>query len=201
MKKIKKGFTLIELMIVIAMIGIIFVWMRNINFNYMSDRQKAEQFANKIISQIETARNNAMIGRSVTDPDTWEKIIPDFWSIRFTSKHATLPTLASSTEVRFLKKNQKKEDFWVIDTYTGKFWLLAQYSPPIAGDKNHFAIIDCGFPENNTYLDMFLTFEKQKIIKDSSCNTKDFTIKVWYKDFKYQIKVVPVTWIITKELQ
>lgn len=60
MKKNKKWFTLIEIVLVIALIWILMVWLSRINFNNNLNKQKFEDFNNQIVTNIETVRNNAL---------------------------------------------------------------------------------------------------------------------------------------------
>lgn len=61
MKKYKKGFTLIELIVAIALIWIIAVAISNLNFNKISDNQKALIFTNDVFTPIESTRNNSLL--------------------------------------------------------------------------------------------------------------------------------------------
>lgn len=69
-------FTLIELMVWISIITIIIIASSKIDFNKMSDRQKANIFASNIRSDIETVKNYALIwkwiGTGLTVPDEWK---------------------------------------------------------------------------------------------------------------------------------
>jgi len=71
------GFTLIEIMVVIAIIGILSVWISNIDWNRLSDRQKVTIFKNRVVSQIETVRNNALFWKAVTN----NLVVPNYWKI------------------------------------------------------------------------------------------------------------------------
>lgn len=66
-KKIKKAFTLVELMVIIALIAIVYLWMTWINFNKLSNEQKSEIFANKIISILEEQRDNSLTWKWIYD--------------------------------------------------------------------------------------------------------------------------------------
>lgn len=59
----KKGFTLFELMIVIALIGGFFVMTSYMTQDVRIYQNKAERLANGIYDTIRTARNNMIIGR------------------------------------------------------------------------------------------------------------------------------------------
>ena len=83
-----KWFTLIELMVVIALISIIILGATRVDFDRSSNKQKLAIFTNEIVSKIETVRNNALIGRwigsSLETPDSWEIQISDIssWSVQ-----------------------------------------------------------------------------------------------------------------------
>lgn len=59
----KKGFTLFELMIVIALIGIFFMMTSYMSQDVRIYQTKAERLSNVIYDVIRTARNNMIIGR------------------------------------------------------------------------------------------------------------------------------------------
>lgn len=64
-KKNKKAFTILELVVIIALISLIALWMSKINFNRLSNEQESEILANKIISIIEEARDNSITWKGV----------------------------------------------------------------------------------------------------------------------------------------
>lgn len=82
MKKLasKRAFTLIELLVAMSIIGIILTGVSTLNFSRIWNQQKLETFTNKIISNIETVRNNALIWKWTTSdldiPPAWRVIIP-----------------------------------------------------------------------------------------------------------------------------
>ena len=83
-----KWFTLIELMVVIALISIITLGATRIDFNRSSDQQRLAIFTGEIASKIETVRNNALIGKwvgvNLETPESWEIQISDIsaWSLQ-----------------------------------------------------------------------------------------------------------------------
>lgn len=84
MKNDKLWFTLIELLIVIVIFWILALWIFNSSFNTTNDKQKLEIFTNKIISEIESVRTNALVWRWI-----WaELIIPDRWEIEIKRKES-----------------------------------------------------------------------------------------------------------------
>jgi len=77
-KNLTKGFTLTELLIVVALISIMTIWAMNMNFD-ISDREKLAMFDNEIMTQIEEVRDFALIWKWITD--SWNLVIPDRWKV------------------------------------------------------------------------------------------------------------------------
>lgn len=66
-KLAKKGFTLVELMIVIAILGILFVTVSQFDLSARTNQERANNFANLIADTIRDTRQDAMIGKMTTD--------------------------------------------------------------------------------------------------------------------------------------
>ena len=81
MKKLKQAFTLLEIMVVIALIWLIIIWATNLSFNSLSDTQRLNGFFYKIKTNIETVKNNVLIWREINN--SWSTIISDKWQIDF----------------------------------------------------------------------------------------------------------------------
>lgn len=81
MKITKKylAFTLIEILVWMALIGVIAIGISRLNFNRLSDMQRIEIETTAISSILEETRNNALIWRWVwtnfTTPSEWKIII------------------------------------------------------------------------------------------------------------------------------
>ena len=76
-----KAFTLIEILVAIALLAIIWLWFANYNFSSMWDRQTLESFTNKIISNFETLRTNALVWKWA-----WENFVaPEYREISFST--------------------------------------------------------------------------------------------------------------------
>ena len=82
MKNNKKAFTLIEIMVVVALLWIIALWITKLNFNTLSDRQKIDWFFYKIKTSIETTKNNALIWKAIKLSNV-STIVPKKWKIDF----------------------------------------------------------------------------------------------------------------------
>jgi len=123
MKK-NKAFTLIELMIVIAIIWIIAVSASNFSFNQLSDRQRLDWFFYKIKTNIEEIQNNALIWRSIkwmyvpkkrkidfSNSGSW-KIVSYYLSGTYIEYNKIIPKKFYSIEI--YNDNSKITDTWSI---------------------------------------------------------------------------------------
>lgn len=75
----QKAFTLVELLVIIAIIGIIVSAWTQINVNNIWDDNRLIIFNNKIISQYETLRNNALLWKWI-DSDIG---VPEAWKLSY----------------------------------------------------------------------------------------------------------------------
>lgn len=80
MKK-NEAFTLIEILVWIAIIALILIWSTQLNFNYSNNKQKLEIFTNSVISEIERVRNNSLVWKWIDSDLT----LPEKWKIDFVS--------------------------------------------------------------------------------------------------------------------
>lgn len=67
---LKFGFTLIEIMVVIALIGIMAISAVSFNFNAKSAIEKRDRLVESIIHLIDKAKTDAMLGRGILSGGT-----------------------------------------------------------------------------------------------------------------------------------
>lgn len=95
----KKAFTLVEVMVWIAIIGIIAFWVSQFNFNAISQKQEIEIDIAKLVNNYEEIRNNALVGKAVDNGGTleaaraWRMRITTAWA--FTADYSLDGTFAS----------------------------------------------------------------------------------------------------------
>ena len=73
----KKAFTLLELMVWIAIISIISLWISNLYWSNIPDKQRLDIFTNKVISIIDSVKNYALVWKWI-----WQYIeTPKYYKI------------------------------------------------------------------------------------------------------------------------
>lgn len=166
----KKWFTLVELLVVIALIMIILLWMNSWNFNKLSNEQRAEKFANRIISEIEELRDNMISWKGFLD---WSKISFDSIVV-FTIDNQNIKKIyRESNKTIILKKDEKEKIVWQYIKNNNKFIK----KDSITLDFNHKNSI--------------ITIDNREI-------NKALKIKVWYNNECYDIDVDRISWLIKK---
>ncbi len=146
-KNIIKAFTLVELLIVIALISIIFLTMSSLDFSSLSDKQKAEIFASKVVSKIEEARNNALVWKEVEDkiPKRWKVDIhsstgSNNWAVE--TYYLVWNSWNKFDELKINTKVEKIKSLKCWDSETSSTWII------IFENNNSSFSWDC---EPNTY--------------------------------------------------
>lgn len=115
MKKNKKlfWFTLVELVLVIAIIWILAIWVSQISFTSLSDKENLEKFTNKIISNFEEVRNYSLIWKwiwtNLDNPIKWKIEISNSWSWNISSYYLTWATWEKYNENIFWNYYEIKE--------------------------------------------------------------------------------------------
>ena len=80
----KNWFTIVELLVWIALIGIIILWATSIDYNRLNNKQKLEIFTNQIKSNFERVRNNSLAWKWI-----WANLeIPDKWTIEYSKSNS-----------------------------------------------------------------------------------------------------------------
>ncbi len=103
MKTHRKAFTLVEILVVIAVIGILALWASRLNFSRISQLELLNIESIKMLSSIEEARNNALVGRVVSAwweaPESWRivfDVVNDSYTTEYVQTSGTPESVASS---------------------------------------------------------------------------------------------------------
>ncbi|MCP4523166.1 MAG: type II secretion system protein [Candidatus Gracilibacteria bacterium] len=172
----KSAFTLVELMVVIAVIMIIGTAGARLDFNYIGGDQKLTTMNNKLVSQFETIRNNSLFGRGI-DASIG---VPESWRIQY--------GLTGSGE-SIVSYNM-----------TGSAWIPYPEQYIYTEDFYSFHQINCiSLDATSTPVSTgTLVFQGANITLAGGCNGnhKKLEFKTHYKQHKSDIKVNIITGIM-----
>jgi len=179
MNKKNKAFTIVELLVAIAIITIISLWANSISFKSVSDKQWLEIFNNKIISEIERVRNNSLIWKGI-----WANLdVPKTWRIDFSTSWSWI-----------LNTNYRLTDI--------SPWILDSSLPMDKFSINWVTCINVAwtlFPLTTTETwSIIFEWWKYKLwwnCIDSQSSIKISTLNRW---FNYEIEFDVVSWIIKR---
>ncbi len=182
MKKIfnnKKWYSLVELSVIIAVITIIAIWASRINFNRLSSKQKLDIFSNKIISKIETTRNNALLWKWI-----WTNlVIPNKWKIEISSNNS-----------------------WTINSsyYDWTNWYLYNEDSLIVTSPFYINNIRCssltGVISNLSWTtwSIFISWWDLSLSWCTNTNDKILELDVTFWSFRNRITINTLNWLIEK---
>lgn len=184
----KKGFTLMELLVVITLIWIMTIWAMNMRFD-ISNSEKLNIFDTQVMNPIELARDFALIWKWITTwanlviPEEWKIIISpsDWWGNLWSIE--TLYTI-NTVETSYSTYNVKKP------------FLIENVSCKLLDDT----INDINWTDTIT-----ITFSWQNINIDSSnlgCqdNVKEIIITTNILDeVRWKITINKLSWVIQRE--
>jgi len=88
-KSNKKAFTMMEIVIVMALLSIVFLITKSLWFNWLSDRERSKGFFYDVKTNFETVQNNSLIGRSVEKNDG-SIIVPKKWKFEINNEENSL---------------------------------------------------------------------------------------------------------------
>jgi len=101
-KKNNSWFTLIELLVAISIVWILAIWVTNLNFNTISNKEKLRTYTNKIVNNIETVRNFALMWKwiwvSLDVPESWRIESDLSWSWKILVSYYNWSSWQNSSE-------------------------------------------------------------------------------------------------------
>ncbi len=187
MKKNTQWFTLMEVLIVIAIIWILAVWASRINFNPQIDKQNSEMFANNVFTSIESIRNNTLLWKWVgtwellTYPEEWrvsiskEKIGSNTGSINAMYLSGVTSYTVNDFHVDFINQNSQIKELTCKTLEKNTSW-------------NHQNNVDIIFKGNTLTLSGCTSSDSARILE----------ITTEYKWFEKTIKINSTTWLMEK---
>lgn len=182
MKKDKKWFTLIELIIVIWLLAIMWVLSSNLDFGKMTNKQNSLMFSNSIYSNIETLRTNSLLGKWIFDGV--EIIHPKKWSIQI-STWSTNSTIQGFYSTGWALQKHKDFNVNFVNT-TSKISLLTCYN------------ISKTTAIAKTNVDLEIIWNALTLSWCTSPNNKILDITSDYKGITKIIRINTVSWVIEK---
>lgn len=170
MKNINKAFTLIELLVWIVLFVLIALSVANMNFWKHLDVKKADQYSNRIYSEIEQIRNNSVLWKWV-----WvTNIFPENRKIELDSNELIRTYYNGSSDIN-------------ISTYTFENFLFIENAQ----------CTNLSWWQSSLTIPVVLTFIDDKISSSQSCIwTINFDIT--YKQYTYNVSLNTITWIMSK---
>jgi len=166
-----KAFTIVELLIAIAIIWIIVIWVSNLNFSNISDKQRMDSFYYKIKSEIETVKNNSLIWKAIDSSMT----VPKEWKIDFASGSTNI-NISYSWATWINYKNINIEKLYKIKG------IKCSPSNSILATWNTWSLII-------NWINLSLSW-------CSSPNDKTLIITTWYKEFEKKLEINTVSWVL-----
>ena len=172
MKKINKAFTLLEIMVVIALIWIIAFAVSKFNFNGLTNRQKLDSFFYKIKTNIETIQNNALIWKAIKN---WtDAFVPEKWKIDFNNSWSwkIISNYYDWSQYKFFSKIIPK-----------KFYSIKIY--------NNWNLLNDTWSLLIEWWNLSLTW--------INTNNKILEITAKYKNFEKKFTINTISWVIEEE--
>lgn len=177
----KKWFTLVELLVWMALIIILFMWITTISFKASSDKQKLEIFWNKIISKIETVRSNDLIWRWIIQ--SWVLVNPDSWKIELSLSWS-----------------------WNIKSYYYDWTTYVEHDEVVFENLYNINRIVCEHPVNESQIltiaqTWAIIFEKWKysIWWDCLANSTELSINIQFSSGVSEITFNAINWLLKRD--
>ena len=185
-KNATSAFTLIEILVVIVIVAIIALWANNMNFNTLSEKQKLETMAWKVISNFETVRGNALMWRWI-----WASLYtPESYQIDFTT------TTNGSIITQYFDSTSTLQDYTEIT------------APTFLANTDQISLIRClklDESEDDVLLSSetaIITIKWPNMSLEWDCDTassKILELTLKRKAFTETIQINTLTWLVSKK--
>lgn len=185
MKKNNNAFTLIELMIVITIIALIAVTIWKFNFKKATNKQKILNYQTKIINNIKTLKNNALIWKSI-DVVNNNPIVPQKWKIEFLTWSATQKGWIITSYLSWWTWHKKNEQ-----SFTFEKWFFIN-------DINCESIWDSSTWTLNSTWTLIIEWSNLTISWCTDSNKQILNFETKYKSEVKNFSINSISWIITK---
>jgi hypothetical protein len=183
MKKLKLGFTLLEITVAIALIWIIIIWGTKLNFNSLSNKQRLDWFFYKIKTNIETVKNNTLIWKTLKN---WNKIIvSEKWQIDFNNSGSGI------IKTYYYDRNFNKKEYNFYDTIPKKYYSINTTCKKINSKETQ---------ELKGTGSIIINWSNLKLTSWCSSDEKELKIKIKYKNKEKRFTINTISWVIEEEL-
>lgn len=173
----KKAFTIIELLVWVAIISIITLWITNLYSSKIPDRQRLDIFASKVISKFDTIKNYSLVWKWV-----WKSLVtPKYYLIELSKSGSYLKSFYNT--------------WWINNIYYDQMSLY----PFWESYKIHS--IKCkNLDSTNTSIINKLDLKYEGANITLSWCIDDFQkvieIELYYKGFKNLLRLNTISWVL-----
>lgn len=174
-----KAFTLIEILVWISLIWIIFLWTSMINFERLSDRQKAQTLSNEVYSSIERERNNSIMWK-------W------YWTGLLNATSSVINISTSGSWILFT-------DYYL---WTWKIWTSSWVNFIPYTSINKIVCYKADLSQNQTLTNLSIIMQWDNmtfswcLFSWNTWSIVDITTK--YKEFSDTIRINSISWMMQR---
>lgn len=172
----KNAFTLVELIVWIAIIWLISLWITNMYSSNLPDRQKLDLFTNKVVWIIDSVKNYSLVWKWI-----WTDLItPNYFKMELSRSGSYLKTFFNTwgTDIYYSPMSINPFDTYYNINSIKCIWL----------DYSSWAVVD----------DISITYNWSNITLSWCLNNyqKIIDLELAYKWFKKTIRLNSISWVL-----